>query len=284
MPTIHSTALVDPRAELADDVVISAFCIVEADVQIGAGCRIEARATIKNGARLGANNYVAEGTVLSGRPQHLRAGTDLGLLIVGEGNHFRENVTVHRGLSPGHDTIIGDGNFLMVGVHVGHDCRIGDNVIMANNVMLGGHVEVQDRAFLSGLVAAHQFCRIGAVAMVGGCARVTQDVPPFVMVDGETSGIVGLNTIGLRRAGMSSQDLAGLKGAYRLIFRSGLQWNEVLAQLAEKFTEGPAARYHEFLSASKRGILQPRREARGATIKLHPAAPESEDGELRKAG
>src|SRR4029077_17563167 len=158
-----------------------------------------------------------------------------------------EHATLHRAMKEGTATIVGDGNFLMAGVHIAHDCHIGNNVIFANNALLAGHVTVDDRAFISGAVGIHQFCRIGRLAMVGAHAKVVQDVPPFVTIDGITGCVVGLNLVGLRRSGYSSDDIIQLKTAYRLIYRRGLKWSEVIEQLKAGFPAGPAAVYVEFL-------------------------------------
>ncbi len=285
MPHIHPTAVVDPRAELAKDVQIGPLCVIEQDVILGPGCRMEARASIKRGTTLGANNTVCEGAILGGRPQHKLAGEDVGRLVIGDGNHLRENVTVHRGLKAGGDTIIGDSNYIMVNSHVGHDCHIGNDTLIANNAMLAGHVTLADRAYVSGAVGVHQFCRIGMLAMLSGHARITRDVPPFVNVDGFSSLVVGLNTVGLRRAGFTSDDIVQLKAAYRHIYRSGLPFDEMVAQLAESFADGPAAAYHEFFSGGQRGFVPERRSPRKATLKLPSGeAVVAAPGKIRKAG
>jgi len=244
---------------------------VEAGVEIGDRCRLLSRAVIKSGTVLGSDNEVGEGAVLGGRPQHLHAGDQVGKLIIGNGNVFRENVTVHRGLTADVETRIGDHCFIMVNAHVAHDCRVGDRVILANNSMVAGHVEVEDRAYLSGAVAVHQFCRIGRLAMVGGQAHINQDVPPFVTVDGQSGLIVGLNVVGLQRAGLSAEDIQQLKSAYRVIYRSGLTWAETLEALVDQFPRGPASEFHPFLTSAQRGVTQERRTPRRATLAL--AAP-----------
>jgi UDP-N-acetylglucosamine acyltransferase len=171
----------------------------------------------------------------------------------------------------------------MVNVHVAHDCHIDDNVIMANNVMLAGHVAIGRRAYLSGAVGVHQFCRIGAFAMVGGQAHLSQDVPPYVTVDGQATLIVGLNKIGLKRAGFSEAEMLELKEAYRVIYRSGLRWVEVQAALKQQFPAGPAAAFGEFFATGKRGFVSERRAPPSASLKL--VAPEAKPGdEVRKVG
>jgi UDP-N-acetylglucosamine acyltransferase len=281
---IHPMAVVSPRAILGADVRLGAFSVVEDDVEIGDGCVLENHVIIKSGTRLGPNNHVLDGAVLGGPPQHVHPPENPGLVIIGAGNTIRENVTVHRALDGQHTTTIGNHCLLMANAHVAHDCTVGDNVILTNNCMLGGHVTIGPRAYVSGGVAVHQFCRIGTLAMVGGQAHIIKDVPPFVTIDGQSSYVVGLNQIGLRRAGHTSETVLQLKAAYRLIYRSGLRWNEILERLRREFTTGLAAEFHPFLAATVRGIISERRLPPHATIKLLPAG-EDEGRRLRiKAG
>lgn len=282
--SIHPLAIVHPAAQIGCDVRIGPYSLVEADTVIGDGCTLEAHTVVKSGTTLGPHNHVHEYTVLGSSGQHLHAPARQGTLTIGQHNVFREHVTVHRALHEGQTTLVGDHVLLMVGAHVGHDCQLGDHVVVVNGSMLGGHVVVGDRAFISGAVAVHQFCRVGRLAMVGGQAHVVQDVPPYVTVDGATSGVVGLNLVGLRRNGFSSEDVAQLKAAYRLIYRSGRKWDEVLAELRAQFSHGPAAAYAEFFANGRRGVLHERRVPTAATLKLRPVAPEQEEQEYRKAG
>jgi UDP-N-acetylglucosamine acyltransferase len=269
---IHPLALVDPAAEIGRDVTIGPFCIVEAGVVIGDGCSLAPRVVAKSRTTLGVNNEIGEGTVLGGKAQHVVECQPGGSLVIGNHNRIRENATIHRGHANDATSVVGDHNYLMVNAHVGHDCRIGNHTILVNNVMIGGHVQIHDRAYVSGGVAVHQFCRIGQFAMVGGMARVVQDVPPYVMVSGggETE-IVGLNRVGLKRNGYSAADMLQLKEAYRVIYRQGLRWCEVLEVLQRDFSTGPAALFLEFLQAGKRGFVQERRISRKATLKIAPA-------------
>ncbi len=269
---IHPSAVVGPSAQIGPNARIGPFCVVESGAAVGPGCVLEGRAVVKEGTNLGPNNRLCEGVVLGGLPQHVHVPEQPGKLIVGAGNTFRENATVHRALLPEHATRIGDGCMLMVGSHVAHDCRLGNQVILTNNAMLAGHVRVDDRAYISGGVGVHQFCRIGSLAMVGGQAHLSKDVPPYVTVDGLSSLIVGLNKIGLRRAGFDQAAVAELMAAYRIIYRSGLLWEEVIERLRVRFPAGPAALFHEFLSSSARGIVSERRAPPGATIKLRDEA------------
>jgi UDP-N-acetylglucosamine acyltransferase len=279
---IHPTAVVDSRAELGKDVVIGPFCIVEGGVVIGDGCRLEARSVVKSRSTLGSDNEIGEGAVIGGKAQHLHEQTPGGILTIGNGNRIRENVTIHRGWSNDAPTIVGDHNMFMVGCHVGHDCHVGNHCILVKHVLLGGQVHVDDRAYLGGAVAVHQFCRVGRLAMIGGLARVVQDVPPFVMVDGNITQIVGLNKVGLRRNGYSPGQVLELKEAYRIIYRDGLRWSEVLEKLKNDFQTGPAAAFYDFLKSGKRGFVQERRISRRATLKIATLSEEENQQEGRR--
>ncbi len=266
--SIHPSAIVSPKAQVSSDVQIGPFCIIESGVAIGPDCILESHVVLKEGTALGANNHVFEGAVLGGLPQHVHIPAQPGRVVIGAGNTIRENVTIHRALVPDHATVIGDHCLLMVNVHVAHDCRLGNNVIATNNAMLAGHVHVDDRAYISGAAGIHQFCRVGTLAMVGGQAHLVQDVPPYVTIDGLSSLVVGLNKIGLRRAGYDQAAIQELMAAYRLIYRSGLRWAEILEQLRTRFPTGPASVFYEFLSTTARGIVSERRAPPGATIRL----------------
>lgn len=269
--------------------MIGPMAIVEAGAQLGDECRVEARASIKSGVTIGAGTTVCEGAVIGGLPQHIAPPGPPGTVVVGSGCVLRENCTVHRAMHADAVTRIGDSCMLMVGAHVAHDCVVGDHVILTNNVLLGGHVTVGDRAFLGGGSAVHQHCRVGRVAMVGGLARVVQDVPPFVTIDGRSGSVVGLNRVGLRRAGLSRAEIAEVKEAYQLVYRSGLSFEERLTLLAERFEEGPASELGPFLRDTSRGFSRERRNPPGGTIRviddaLDQAATGSDSAAARKAG
>jgi UDP-N-acetylglucosamine acyltransferase len=274
--SIHPTAVVSLEARIGRNVQIGPLCVVEPDVAIGDDCVLENHVVIKRGTTLGRGNRIFDGAVIGGHPQHAHMPERPGRVIIGDANTIRENVTIHRALAEDHTTIVGDHVLLMAGAHVAHDCRVGNNVIVTNNALLGGHVTVEDRAYVSGGVAVHQFCRIGTLAMVGGQAHVVKDVPPFVTVDGLSSYVVGLNQVGLRRAGYTSDQVATLKEAYRVIYRSGLRWIDVLARLETEFADGPAAHFRAFCAATTRGIVAERRMPPGATIKLRREPDEEE--------
>lgn len=274
---IHPSAIVNPAALLAEDVEIGPFCIVESGVRIENGCRLVAHATIRTGTMLGSETTVYEGAVLGGLPQLVNPPADLGGVMIGARNVIREHTTVHRAMHQGANTEIGDDCLLMVGAHVAHDCQLGNNVILTNGAMLGGHVAIGDRACLGGNSAVHQFCRVGRLAMVGGCTKVVQDVPPFVLTDGATALIVGLNKVGLRRADFSREEILSLKAAYRLIYREGLTFRETVAALQEHFPTGVAAEYAEFFQGGQRGFTQERRSPPRVALRIHPAIDDVSD-------
>jgi UDP-N-acetylglucosamine acyltransferase len=278
--SIHPLSVVSPHAELGSNVRIGPFCVVEAGVILGDGCNLAGRVTIKSGTILGRDNLVLEGTVLGGLPQHIHIPETPGTTEIGDGNVFRENCTVHRALEAGHVTRIGNRCLFMVDAHVAHDCTVEDNVVLTNGTMLGGHVTVGQRAYMGGASAVHQFCRIGRLAMIGGCTRVIQDVPPFVMIDGDSWKIVGLNKVGLRRAGITAAEMLELKAAYRVIYRSGLMWQETLERLEQDFKTGPASEFAAFLRGGKRGFVQERRTPPGAIVRLRRDEADDETFEM----
>ena len=268
---IHPSAIVSRTAQLAEDVEIGPFCIVESGVQIESGCRLVAHATIRSGTTLGSECTVYEGAVLGGLPQLSNPPGEPGSVVIGKRNVIREHATVHRAMHQGASTVVGDDCMLMVGAHVAHDCQVGNNVILSNGTLLGGHVEIGDRACLGGGTAVHQFCRVGRLVMVGATTKISQDVPPFMLTDGASAMIVGLNRVGLRRAGFSRQEILSLKEAYRLIYREGLLFRETLAALQERFPTGTAAEFAQFFQVGKRGFTQERRTPPHAALRIHPA-------------
>ena len=256
---IHRLALVDPSATLGKDVRVGPFCVIEEGVVIGDGTILEARVSIKKGTVVGKDNHIFEGACLGGLPQCSGLQEEsCGGLIVGNGNEIRENVTIHRSMYEDKSTVVGSDCMLMANVHIAHDCHVADEVIMANNAMLAGHCAVGRRAFVSGAAGAHQFVRIGAYSMVGGQAHLVRDVPPFVTVDGLSSQVVGLNLIGLKRAGFTSEDRRTLKEAYRIIYKSGLNWNEIVEKIEKDYPEGVGLEMARFLATTQRGITTER--------------------------
>ena len=281
MTQIHYTAVVDSHAELGRNVVIGPFCLVEAGAILGDDCNLGAGAIIRSRTTLGCDNNIGEGAVIGGRAQHLQVHEPGGMLTIGNHNRIRENVTIHRGWANDASTVVADNNLLMVSAHVGHDCRVGSHCILVNHVLLGGFVQVNDRAYLGGAAAVVQHCRIGRLAMIGAMTKISQDVPPYVtVVDAQ---VVGLNRVGLKRNGFTPQDMLQIKAAYRVIYRQGLRWCEVLAILKSEFSTGPAAEFNDFLSSGKRGFVQERLVPRKAALKfVEPAQDAEEHGDEQR--
>lgn len=253
---IHPTAIVADGAKLADDVEIGPFSIISAESEIGAGCVLGAHVILEHRVVLGAGTKVGHGTILGGNPQALgfdQTRRDTGLRI-GKNNTIREHVTINRATAENGDTMVGDDNFLMTGCHLGHDCRIDDRVIVANNVLLAGHVHVSDGAFLGGGSVFHQFVEVGRLAMVQGDSGCSKNVPPY-LVASRLNQVVGLNSIGLRRAGLSAGARMELKRAFKLLYLSDLNVSQALAAAAGG-TWGPEATlFFDFVRDSKtRGI------------------------------
>jgi UDP-N-acetylglucosamine acyltransferase len=250
---IDPTARVGSGARLGEGVRIGPYAVIEDNVVLGPGTEVRAHAVIKRFTTLGAENVVHEGAVLGGEPQDTAyTGAD-SAVVIGDRNLIREGVTVHRATTPAGATVIGCDCFLMAYSHVAHDNRLGDRVILANNVTLAGHVELGERAFLSGGVGVHQFCRVGRLAMVGGHSKITQDCLPFVLTDGAPARTRGLNLVGLRRSGMTAPSVRALKQAYRLLLRSSLPLETALTRMAEigdPFVDEMIA----FVRASRRGF------------------------------
>ena len=256
--SVHPTAVVSSRARLGRDVVVGPYAVVEDDVVIGDGTEIRAHAIVKRFTTLGALNRVHEGAVVGGEPQYVSFTGVESHVEIGDRNTIREGVTIHRSTKEGGATVVGSDCFLMACSHVGHDCRVGDRVILANSVALGGHVDVGDRAFLGGGAGVHQFCRVGRLAMVGGLSAVKQDALPFVITDGVPARAVGLNVVGLRRAGFPPPQRSALKRAFRLLVRSGLPLAEALERLSA-LSDPLADEMAAFVRGSKRGFAHARR-------------------------
>ncbi len=266
MTEIHRTALVDPRAELGRNVEVGPFCIIEAGAVLGDDCTMAAGAIVKSGTTMGCRNTIAEGAILGGRAQDLELEEPGGSLTIGDNNTIRENVAIHRGWASGASTVIKDNNLLMVGSQVGHDCQVGSHCILVNHVLLGGFVEINDGAYVGGACVVAERCRIGRLAMIGAMTNISQDVPPYVTV--AESQVVGLNRVGLGRNGFAPQEMTQLKAAYRVIYRKGLQWSEVLALLKSEFSDGPAAAFNDFLSTGQRGFVQERQGSRKVSLQV----------------
>lgn len=257
--SVHSTAVVDPAAQIGRNVTIGPFAVIEGDVTIGDGCTIGPHAVVMRYTSLGQGCRVHAGAVLGDLPQDLGfKAEDVSHVRIGNGVTIREFATIHRGTKAGSCTEVGDGCFLMANAHLAHNVRLGARVILANGVLLAGYVEVGDRAFVSGHAVVHQFVRIGRLAMVGGAAGLGKDVPPFCMVGGMTrNSVAGLNVVGLRRAGFTPEQRKAVKAAFATLYLSGLNVTQAVAQIVATSEPGaPSGEMAAFVEASKRGICR----------------------------
>jgi UDP-N-acetylglucosamine acyltransferase len=252
---IHPTADVDASAQLGDGVTVGPGVIIGAQVTVGNDTRIEARAILERNVRIGERCRVGVGSVLGGDPQDVKYGGEETWVEIGPDTTIREYSTINRGTSYSGRTTVGARCFVMSYVHVAHDCHIADDVVLANGVQMAGHVEVEERAMVSGLVPIHQFVRLGTLSMVGGGSRVNQDIPPYTRAVGNPTRLVGVNSIGLERAGVSTDARAAIKRAYRLLFNAGLPRSEGIARVrADLVTVPEVERLLAFLEKSSRGV------------------------------
>jgi UDP-N-acetylglucosamine acyltransferase len=255
---IHPTAIVEEGAQLAPDVRIGPYAVIGAYVQLGEGVEVGAHAVVTGHTTVGAGTRIFPHAALGGEPQDLKYAGEPTRLDIGARNTFREFTTASCGTGQGGGvTRIGDDNLFMAYSHVAHDCTIGDHCVLANSVALAGHVVVGDRVVLSGLVAVHQFARVGRCAMVGGGGMVAQDVPPFMIAQGDRARLYGLNIVGLRRAGLDADTVAALKRAYREIFGQGRPLRIGMEHAREQFRDVPeVAELLQFIEASSRGVCR----------------------------
>ena len=258
MSRIHPSAIVDAAARLSADVEIGPYTIIGPHVEIGAGCVIGPHAVIKGHTRIGANNHIFQFVSLGEIPQDKKYNNEPTRLEIGDGNTIREFCTFNCGtVQDGGVTRLGDDNWIMAYVHLAHDCQVGNHTILANNSQLAGHVTVGDYAILGGFTGVHQFCRIGAHAITGGSSLVLKDVPPYVTASGNPVQPYGINSEGLKRRGFSADTIAGLKRAYRAIYRAGDTVEQALAALALQVGECPEIQpLIDFLMVPGRGIIR----------------------------
>lgn len=252
---IHETAVIGKGAELGQDVEVGPFTIIEDGAQIGDNCRIGPHATIFGAVTMGSGCEVHAGAVLGDTPQDLSFKGGESSVRIGKNCVIREGVTIHRGTEEGTTTIVSDECFLMAFSHLAHNVVLANNVIMANGAVLGGYVDVGERAFISGVVGVHQFVKIGRLAMLGGGAIATKDVPPFCMLkNAEHNTVIGLNVVGMRRSGMSYEERKAVQRAFKVLFLSGFNAKQAKERIEELFEEGPAREFAAFIANSTRGL------------------------------
>jgi len=259
----HPTAIIDPSAQLGDDVHVGPYAIIECDVRIGDRCRIDAHAIVKQYTNMDADNHIYSYALIGGEPQDLKFDGEVSYLHMGSGNKVREFATIHRGTAGGgNETRIGNRNLLMAYTHVAHDCVLGDDIVMSNGATLAGHVHVGDAAIIGGLSAVHQFCRIGDHAFVGGMTGVPQDLPPWMLAAGSRALVYGPNAVGLRRAGASRELLSAFKKAFRLVWWSDLVRADALQAIYDEFSNfKEVVDFIDFIKASERGICPAEKKA-----------------------
>lgn len=255
---IHPTALVDPSARLAQDVEVGAYSFIGPEVVVKAGTVIEHHVNIYRQTTIGAGCRIWPFASLGTDPQDLKYQGESTTLEVGDKTEIREFATLNRGSGHGGGvTKVGSGCLIMAYAHVAHDCRVGDQVIMANSVNLAGHVILDDRCALGGMVAVHQFTRIGSHCFVGGLSGVSQDLPPYTLCEGNRAKPRGINVIGLKRAGFSEEAIAALRQAFRMIFRNRTPLKQVISQVREEVQDLPEVRRMlEFIESSERGVAR----------------------------
>lgn len=261
---IHPSAIVDPAAKIAGDVEIGPYSIIGANVKIGARSTIQSHVVLEGDVTIGEDNLIGHGAIIGAPPQDVSFSPDRKTRVeIGDNNVIREYCTIHRGTAEGTATKIGDNNFLMAGAHIGHNCEIADNVTIANNCLLAGYVRVDDQAFIGGGSTFHQHMRVGRLVMVQGSSAFGKDLPPFTLA-AERNSIMGINAIGLKRAGFSRQDRDEIKAAFKLIYLSGLNTSQALEKAASMKIGAAAREFFDFVTeAKKRGLCPYRGKGEG---------------------
>ena len=249
---IHPTAIVHKNAQVDPSCEIGPYVVIDEHVKIGPQCRIGPHVHLTGFLSMGEANVVHAGVVLGDLPQDITFQPCESYLKIGSHNIIREMVTMHRGNKPGSETIVGDHNFFMAASHVAHNCRVGNRVVMVNCALAAGHVEIGDRAVISGAVVLHQFIRVGRLVMLRGQSRYTRDIPPFCMADG-INDVLGLNVVGLRRAGLGPDARKQLKRAYHTLFLSGKSPSEAIKSYDGERTK-EVKELFEFIQSAKRGV------------------------------
>lgn len=255
---IHKTAIIDAKAELDSGVEIGPYCIIGPQVKIAKNTKLAPHVVIDGWTKIGEGCRIFQFASLGAIPQDLKYKGEESWVILGNNNTIREFVTIHRGTAQsGGKTIIGDNNFLMAYSHVAHDCKIGNQVILANAATLAGHIEIEDYAIVGGLVGIHQFLRLGRHCIIGGGSGVNQDIPPYMMANGQRAKLYGVNNIGLKRHNFSPEAVSNLKKAYHIIFRSGLTIKKALDQVQTEIKNSPEVDHLiSFIKSSERGITR----------------------------
>lgn len=255
--TVHPTAIVDPAAELGPGTVVGPYSMVAAGVSLGENCWLQHHVTLEGPLVAGRGNKFYAYCSIGQQTQDLKYRGEPTFLEIGDGNVFREFVTINRSTAETGKTRVGSGGNFLAYSHIGHDCAVGDAVIFSNNGTLAGHVQVGDHAVIGGLTAVHQFCRIGRFAITGGCSKIVQDVPPFMIADGNPAEVRGINQVGMERAGYPPEKIKPIREAYRLIYRGKMNTAQAVDALREKLGESEEVQtIVRFITESERGIIR----------------------------
>jgi UDP-N-acetylglucosamine acyltransferase len=255
MTRIHPTAIVHPQAILGDGCEIGPYCVIGGEVELGPGCRLHSHVVLDGCTVLGRENELFPFASAGLKTQDLKWKGGVTRTRIGDRNTFREHVTIHSATGDGETTLIGSGNLLLAYSHVAHNVVLGDRIIMSNAATLGGHVVVEDSAVVGGLAAVHQFCRIGRMSIIGGCSKVVQDVPPFMLADGNPAQTRTINKVGLERNGVPEETQSAIKQAFKILFREGLTVSNALQQIEAELPPLPEIQHLvQFARASERGL------------------------------
>ena len=252
---VHQTAIVHPKAKLGANCEIGPYCVIGENVTLGDGCKLHSHVVIDGHTKLGRENEIFPFASLGLKTQDLKWKGGVTRTEIGDGNTFREYVTIHSATGDGEVTRVGSYNTILAYCHIAHNVTLGDRVIMSNVATLGGHVTVEDHAVIGGLAAVHQFCRIGKISMIGGCSKIVQDVPPFMIADGNPAETRTINKIGMERNGVSEEAQNALRQAYKILFREGLTIPNALARIEKELPPLPEVKHLiQFVQSSERGI------------------------------
>jgi UDP-N-acetylglucosamine acyltransferase len=254
---IHPTAIIHPQAQIGSGCDIGPYCIIGEHVTLGDNCKLHSHVVIDGHTKLGQGNEIFPFASIGLKSQDLKWRGGITRTEIGDHNTLREYVTIHSATNAGEATVFGSHNHILAYCHIAHDCRVGSHIIMSNVATLGGHVTVGDHAVIGGLVAVHQFCRIGKFAMIGGCTKLVQDVPPFMIADGNPAETRAINKIGMDRHGVSAEAQAVIKQAYRILYREKLGGTDALIKIEKEVPMVPEVLHLvEFIRASERGICK----------------------------
>jgi UDP-N-acetylglucosamine acyltransferase len=252
---VHQTAIVHPKAKLGANCEIGPYCVIGENVTLGDGCKLHSHVVIDGHTKLGRENEIFPFASIGLKTQDLKWKGGITRTEIGDGNTFREYVTIHSATGDGEVTHVGSHNTILAYCHIAHNVTLGDRVIMSNVATLGGHVTVEDHAVIGGLAAVHQFCRIGKISMIGGCSKIVQDVPPFMIADGNPAETRTINKIGMERNGVSEEAQSALRQAYKILFREGLTIPNALARIEKELPPLPEVKHLiQFVQSSERGI------------------------------